>query len=88
MTSKKNIKLPPIATSDDKTNAKPDDTESSSECSASSSTSSKKFKSFKQAVIVVGKNSKWTKDANEEVQEDQMKKIANGEKRLTFNVSG
>ena len=87
MTSKENMKLPPIAHIDDKTNAKPDDPQRSLEGSTSGSTSSKRFKSFKQAVNIVGKNLKWTKDVNEEVQEDQMKKIANGEKRLTFNVS-
>jgi hypothetical protein len=87
MPSKENVKLPPILT-DDRAKAKPVDTDRSSEGSASSSTSSKRFKSFKQAVNVVGKNSKWTKKANEEVHEDQLKKIANGEKRLTFNVSG
>ena len=89
MRSKENVKLPPIVNSNDKVGGKPDETERSSESeSNSSSTSTKRFKSFKQLVNIVGKNSKWTKEANEEVQEDQSKKIATGEKRLTFNASG
>ncbi|CAB3976903.1 Hypothetical predicted protein [Paramuricea clavata] len=88
MRSKENVKFPPIVNSNDKVGGKPDETERSSESeSNSSSTSSKRFKSFKQLVNIVGKNSKWTKEANEEVQEDQSKKIATGEKRLTFNAS-
>ncbi len=89
MPSKGNVKLPPIVNTDNKAKGKPDEIEHSSESeSGLSSTSSKKFKSFKQVVNVVGKNTKWTKDASEEVQEDQSKKIAKGERRLTFNVTG
>ena len=57
---------------------------SESETNSSSTTSSKRLRTFKQVVNIVGKNSKWTRDANKEVQEDQSKSIT--AKRQTFDV--
>lgn len=96
MRSSENLKLPPIFGG--KAIGKYpyvgvgcQETDRSSETESDSSArqrSSRKFKSFKQVINIVGKNSKWTKAANEEVQGDKSTQIAPEEKRLTFNVNG
>ena len=90
MRSTENVKLPPIVNTNDNEREKHEERERSSESenNSSSTTSSKRLRTFKQVVNIVGKNSKWTRDANKEVQEDQSKSITAKDKRLTFNVNG
>lgn len=80
MFSKENIKLPPIK--------EDNDTNAENRRLGNITTSSKKHKSFKTVGNIVGKNCKWMKDANEEIQDDQLKKITANDGRPTFNVSG
>lgn len=89
MRSRESVKLPQIVNTNNNKEPEKKERTSESESNSSSTSSNKKFRSFKQVVNIVGKNSKWTRDRNKEVQEDQLKNITSEvDKRLSFNVSG